>query len=193
MENIILVIDQIVNYMVSFGPIGGFVLIMLEAFLPPLPLGVVVGLNMLSFGNVFGFLLSYAAVLTGCMLSFYTFRYLFKDVYMQWFNDKNKERLKKWMNKLSHIKFTTLVILFALPITPAFLVNIAGGLSDISSKKYFTALAVGKPAMLLFYGYIAVSFVDSLKNPTSFIKIILLIVITYIISKIIEKVVKVED
>lgn len=193
MESIALIIDQIVNYMVSFGPLGGFVLIMFESFLPPLPLGAVVGLNMLSFGNVFGFLLSYVAVLTGCMLSFYTFRYLFKDVYIEWFNDKNKERLKKWMNKLSHIKFTTLAILFALPITPAFLVNIAGGLSNISGKKYFTALVVGKPAMLLFYGYIAVSFVDSLKNPTSFIKIILLIVITYVISRVIEKVVKVED
>lgn len=193
MEEITLIIDQIVSYMVSFGPLGGFVLIMFESFLPPLPLGLIVGLNMLSFGRVFGFLLSYFATITGCMLSFWLFRYFFKDRYMKWFNEKNQIRIKKWMNKLSHMKFTTLAVLFAVPLTPAFLVNIAGGLSDISIKKYLTALMVGKPAMLLFYGYIAVSLVDSLKDPTNLIKVVILLFITYIISKVIEKVVKVED
>ena len=193
MESVTLIINNIVNYMVSLGPIGGFVLILLESVLPPLPLGAIVGLNMLSFGNVYGFILSYVAVIIGCMTSFSLFRYLFKDKYMKWFNQKNKERIKKWMNKLSNIKFTTLVVLFALPITPAFLVNIAGGLSEISYKKYLMALIVGKPAMLLFYGYIAVSLVDSLKDPANIIRVVLLVTITYIISKIIERVVKVES
>ena len=193
MESVTLIINNIVNYMVSLGPIGGFVLILLESVLPPLPLGAIVGLNMLSFGNVYGFILSYVAVIIGCMTSFFLFRYLLKDKDMKWFNQKNKERIKKWMNKLSNIKFTTLVIVFALPITPAFLVNIAGGLSEISYKKYLMALIVGKPAMLLFYGYIAVSLVDSLKDPANILRVVLLVTITYIISKIIERVVKVES
>lgn len=193
MVNIELIVDQIVNYMVSFGPIGGFVLIMFESFVPPLPLGLIVGLNMLSFGHVFGFLLSYFATIIGCMLSFMLFRYFFRERYMNWFSEKNQIRLKKWMDKLSHIKLTTLAVLFALPITPAFLVNIAGGLSNISAKKYLTALFIGKPAMLLFYGYIAVSLVDSLKDPVNIVRIVLLVVFTYSLSKIIEKVVKVED
>ena len=193
MGDIELIINQIVNFMVSMGPIGGFVLIMFESFLPPLPLGVIVGLNMLSFGHVFGFVLSYFATITGCMLSFFFFRYLLRDKYMKWFSEKNQDRIKKWMDKLTHMKLTTLAVVFALPITPAFLVNIAGGLSNISAKKYLTALFIGKPAMLLFYGYIAVSIVDSLKNPVNIIRIVLLIVFTYAISKIIEKVVKVDD
>ncbi len=193
MESVTLIINNIVNYMVSLGPIGGFVLILLESVLPPLPLGAIVGLNMLSFGNVFGFILSYVAVIIGCMTSFFLFRYLFKDKFIKWFSKKNKARIKKWMDKLSSIKFTTLVVLFALPITPAFLVNIAGGLSEISYKKYLMALIVGKPAMLLFYGYIAVSLVDSLKDPANIIRVVLLVTITYIISKIIERVVKVES
>ena len=193
MESVTLIINDIVNYMVSLGPVGGFVLILLEAVLPPLPLGVIVGLNMLSFGNVFGFVLSYVAVIIGCMTSFFLFRYLVKDKYMKWFNQTNQTRIEKWMDKLSNIKFTTLVVVFALPITPAFLVNIAGGLSEISYKKYLMALIVGKPAMLLFYGYIAVSLVDSLKDPVNIIRVVLLVTITYIVSKIIERVVKVES
>ena len=96
------------------------------------------------------------------------------------------------MDKLSNIDFNTLVVIIALPITPSFLLNIAAGLSNISFRKYLIALLVGKPAMLLFYGYIAISFVDSLKDPINFIKIAVLVVGAYVISKIIEKLVKVE-
>ena len=151
MENIALIIDQVVSYMISFGPLGGFILIMFESFLPPLPLGLIVGLNMLSFGKIPGFLLSYFATITGCMLSFWIFRYYIKDRYTRWIKAKHQDELKKWMKRMSNIKFTTLAVLFAIPLTPAFLVNIAGGLSDISIKKYLTALMVGKPAMLFFY------------------------------------------
>ena len=191
-ENISIFINQVVEIMVSFGPLGGFLLVLLESIFPPLPLGVIVGLNMLSFGNIFGFILSYIATLAGCMGSFYLFRYLFKDKIIHWFSEKNQKSIKKWMKKLSDIDFNVLVVLFALPITPAFLVNIAGGLSDISSRKYLIAMLIGKPAMLLFYGYIAVSFVDSLKDPINFLKVGVLVLVAYIVSKIIEKIVKVE-
>ena len=192
MESITIIINNVVDYMVSLGPVGGFLLIFLESICPPLPLGVIVGINMLSFGNIFGFLLSYVSTIFGCMLSFWLFRYLFKDDFDQWYNGKNKKKIKVWMNKLSNIKFTTLAILFALPITPAFIINIAGGLSNISLKKYLMALIVGKPAMLLFYGYIAVSFFDSLKDPVKLVKVFALMLFTYILSLVIEKLVKVE-
>lgn len=88
MENVSLFINQIVEVMVSFGPVGGFLLILLESVFPPLPLGVIVGLNMLSFGKIFGFLLSYVATLVGCLSSFCLFRYLFKDKFIHWFSKK---------------------------------------------------------------------------------------------------------
>ena len=193
MDKISMLIDQLVNVMVSFGPLGGFLLVLLESVVPPLPLGAIVGLNMLSFGNVFGFLISYIATIIGCIVSFYLFRYLFKDKFIHWCSKSKQETIKKWMDKLSNIDFNVLVVLFALPVTPAFAVNIAGGLSDISARKYLIALLIGKPAMLLFYGYIAVSFVDSLKDPINFVKVGVLVLVAYIISKIVEKIVKVEE
>jgi len=193
MESISIIIEQIVNYMGAFGFLAGFLLVLLESIFPPLPLGVIVGINMLSFGKVFGFILSYIATLTGCMASFFLFRHLFKDKFMHWFSKKNQTKIKKWMKKLTDIDFNTLVVVMALPVTPAFLVNIAAGLSDISYRKYLIAMIIGKPAMLLFYGYIAVSFVESLKDPINFIKIGALVLGAYLISKIIERVVKVEE
>ena len=192
MDKISMLIDQLVNVMVSFGPFGGFLLVLLESVFPFLPLGAIVGLNMLSFGNLFGFLISYIATVFGCMASFCLFRYLFRDRFIHWFSKSKQDTIKKWMDKLSNIDFNVLVVLFALPVTPAFAVNIAGGLSDISDKKYLIALMIGKPAMLLFYGYIAVSFVDSLKDPINFVKVGGLVLVAYIISKIVEKIVKVE-
>lgn len=192
MENISFFIDQVVNFMVSFGPLGGFLLVILESILPILPLGAIVGLNMLSFGNVFGFIISYSAAIMGCLGSFWLFRYVVRDRFIHWFSKKNQESIKKWMKKLTDIDFNTLVVIIALPVTPAFAVNIAAGLCDISLRKYLIALLIGKPAMLLFYGYIAVSFVDSLKDPINFLKVIGLVIGAYIVSKIIEKIVKVE-
>ncbi len=192
MEKISVFINNLVEVMVSFGPLGGFVLVLLESVFPPLPLGAIVGLNMLSFGNLFGFFISYVATIVGCISSFYLFRYLFRDKFIHWFSKSKQDTIKKWMNKLSNIDFNTLVVLFALPITPAFAVNIAGGLSEIPARKYLIALIIGKPAMLLFYGYIAVSFVESLKDPINFLRVGALVLAAYIISKIVEKVVKVE-
>ena len=192
MEKISLLIDQVVSYMVSFGFMGGFFLVILESIIPVLPLGVIVGLNMLSFGNIFGFLISYIATWCGCMLSFCLFRYVIKDRFLNWFSKKNQETITRWMKKLTEIDFNILVVLIALPVTPAFALNIAAGLCNIPLRKYLIALLIGKPAMLLFYGYIAVSFVDSLKDPINFIKVGVLVLGAYIISKIIEKLVKVE-
>lgn len=193
MNNLTYIIEQIVEIMVSFGPLGGFLLVILESILPVIPLGVIVGLNMLSFGNFFGFLLSYIAAICGSMFSFCLFRYVIKDKFLHLFSKKNQTIINKWMNYVTEINFATLVVILALPITPAFAVNIAAGLSNISLRKYFIALLIGKPAMLLFYGYIAVSVVDSLSDPMNLIKVSILILVTYIFSKIIEKVVKVES
>lgn len=193
MEGIALFVEQIVEYMGNFGFLIGFLFVFLESFIPPVPVGVIVGINMLSFGKVFGFLISYAAVILGCTSSFFLFRYLFKDKFIHWFSKKNQKKIDKWMNKLTNIDFNTLVVLLAFPITPAFLVNIAAGLSDITYRKYLIAMLIGKPAMLIFYGYIAVSFVESLTNPVKFLEVIGLVFLTYLISKIIERVVKVEE
>ena len=193
MEGLALLIEQIVNYMGTFGFVGGFLFVFLESFIPPVPVGVIVGLNMLSLGKVFGFLISYLAVITGCTCSFFLFRHLFKDKFIGWFSKKNQIRINKWMDKLSNIDFNTLVVLLAIPVTPAFLVNIAAGLSDISFRKYLIAMLIGKPAMLIFYGYIAVSFVESLSDPVKILYIVLLVVGAYLISKIIERLVKVEE
>ena len=44
--------------------------IIIESFIPVLPLGLFIALNTLVFGNVFGYIISYIGTIIGCILSF---------------------------------------------------------------------------------------------------------------------------
>lgn len=187
-------IYKFVEILQSIGLIGGFILVLIESIFPPIPLAVVIGINFLSFGALFGGIISWTATIVGCLASFLLFRTLFKHkVYFLF--EKNKKLQKKvehFMIKMGNIDFNALVVLLAIPFTPAFAVNIAGGLSNISFKKYFCALLISKISIVYFWGYVGSSFIESMKNPTKLIEVFALVFLAYLVSKIFEKVVKVE-
>lgn len=186
-------INNFVLQLSSWGLIGGFFLILLESIIPALPLGVFIGMNMLAFGNVTGFFLSYFSTIIGCMVSFSVFKYVVKDLVLRMLNNKTIEKVEVYMEKIKKLDFNCLVILIALPITPASLINMAAGLAKMDSKKYLLALLIGKLAIVYFWGYIGSSILKDIKNPQVILKMIILVLITYIISKIIEKIIKVEE
>ena len=84
--------------------------------------------------------------------------------------------------RLSH-----LVILIALPFTPAFLINIAAGLSKIKAEKFFLSIIIGKLVMVYFWGYIGTSIIESLTDITILIRVVILLTVTYLISRMVEK------
>lgn len=186
-------INNFVLQLSSWGLVGGFFLILLESIIPALPLGVFIGMNMLAFGNVTGFFLSYFSTIIGCMVSFSVFKYVVKDLVLRILNNKTIEKVEVYMEKIKKLDFNCLVILIALPITPASLINVAAGLAKMDSKKYLLALLIGKLAIVYFWGYIGSSILKDIKNPQVILKMIILVLITYIISKIIEKIIKVEE
>lgn len=91
------------------------------------------------------------------------------------------------MKKLSRISFTNLTIIMALPFTPAFLVNIAAGLSRISIKKFLCACIIGKAFMVYFWGYVGTSLFDSVTDITVLLKIGFMLISAYAISKVVSK------
>ena len=186
-------INNFVLQLSSWGLIGGFFLILLESIIPALPLGVFIGMNMLAFGNVTGFFLSYFSTIIGCMISFSVFKYVVKDLVLRILNNKTIEKVEVYMEKIKKLDFNCLVILIALPITPASLINMVAGLAKMDSKKYLLALLIGKLAIVYFWGYIGSSILKDIKNPQVILKMIILVLITYIISKIIEQIIKVEE
>lgn len=184
-------VSSITVWLASFGPIAGIILILLESILPMLPLSVFITLNMISYGPIFGFLISWLATIMGCMISFFLFRKIFQKKVYTFINKKDSEQLKKIMKAITGISFSNLVVLIALPFSPAFFINIAGGISKIKTEKFFLAIVIGKIVMVYFWGYIGTSLLESLTDVTILIKIALLLIGSFILSKVVEKKLKV--
>ncbi len=168
-----------------YGPILGCFCILIESIVPILPLFVFITINFLVFGNIFGFLISWLFTVLGCLMSFFLFRKKIKN----WFDKKMKEktRVKKIMNTVNKVKLEQLTSIIAVPFTPAFLVNIAAGLSKMSFKKFLIALCIGKVFLVLFWGFVGTSLVQSLTHPIAFLKVVVLVLLAFITSKFINK------
>lgn len=190
MEMIEEVIQNTISILQTIGPISGIILIILESIIPILPLAVFIALNVTSFGYLFGFIISWISTCIGCMIAFTFFRYFFRgklENYLDKKKSKNIKKAKKIKKRIDTIPFTNLVLITALPFTPAFLINIAAGLSKISKRKFILAILIGKLSITYFWGYIGKSFIDSMMDINTIIKICLLLVVSYVISKFVGK------
>lgn len=183
-NGITLVVNTIINFLSKFGIFSGFLLVYLESIIPVLPLSVFIALNILIYGNVIGFIVSLIATILGSMTSFFISRKFSKFIDKKIKKYKKTKDIKKLINKLS---FANLLILFAIPFTPAFMVNIAAGLSKIDKKKYLLALIIGKIPMVYFWAFIGKSLSESLTDISTLFKIVFMIVIAYLVGKVANK------
>lgn len=175
-QNMIEVVQNVVqngNYCISI--FVGMFMIILESMIPMLPLALFIAINMLVFGNVMGFFLSWIATVIGCSISFFLFRYLKKKT--DWKKNSNL------MNKVSNISFSSLVILLSIPFTPAFSVNIGAGLSDMKFSKYLFALLLSKIFLIYFWGFIGTTLMESITDIGILLKLGSMIVIASLLSK----------
>ncbi|MBQ4583937.1 MAG: TVP38/TMEM64 family protein [Bacilli bacterium] len=185
-------ISDYINFFIEnlgvWGPLLGCLLIVVESILPVLPIFVFITLNFLAFGNIVGFLISWLCTVLGCFISFMIFR----DGVQTWFEKRlrNKSAVDKIMNVIDKLKFEHLVLLLTVPFVPAFAINIAAGLSKMKLKKYVTALFIGKAFFVYFWGFVGTGLLESLTNPSSLIKVLIIIIIAYVLSRLISKKVK---
>ena len=185
-------IADIVNYIEVFvennniflSLLMGFGIVIIESIIPILPLSVFVAINVIAFGSVNALLISWIGTTIGCTLSFFFFRKLRNKVYSKIYNHLN---LINFINKIDRISFPSLVCILAMPFTPAFTINIAAGLSEMKYKKYLKALLCSKIFMIYFWVFIAKTFLESVTDITVIIKIAVLIIGAYIVSKIVDK------
>lgn len=167
------------------GVFVGMIVIILESIIPILPLAVFIAVNMLVFGNITGFIISWLSTIIGCLIAFTICRKGLSDKFYS--KIKKDGRIDILMHKISNIKLSHLVIITALPFTPAFVVNIASGLSNISYKKFIVAIIISKLSIVYFWGFIGATFLESITNLNVLIELGIILLIAYIISKIVMK------
>lgn len=184
-ETIDTFIDTLLQSLGIWGPIVGCFLITIESMVPVLPLFVFITLNFLAFGNILGFIISWFFTCVGCSISFFLFRSKFQT---WWYKRlKNKGLISQGtMDKITSLKFEQLTTIIAIPFTPAFLINIACGLSKMTYKKFLASLMIGKTFLVYFWGFVGVSLIESVKHPENLLKILILLLIAYFISKVVN-------
>lgn len=185
MENIY---DWIMNFITNIDSLSVFFncfLIIIESIIPSLPLSVFITILFVSYGPLLGFLISWISTVLGCLLSFYLFQTILKkfvDNKIRKYNLANK-----FLTIVDKIKFNNLVLIIALPFTPAFAVNIICAISEMNVKKFLPAIIIGKAFMIFFWGYVGTNVLESMRNPLIIIKVILLLIVAYILSKLVNK------
>lgn len=178
------IINSITSIMGSFGLFSGFLIIILESMIPILPLAVFIALNIITYGVVIGFVVSWLGTIIGCMLMFYMCR-KFKDKFLKKY--KNNQKITKFRKKIDNISYSNLVLILSIPFTPAFAINIGAGLSEIEPKKYFSALIIGKIPMVYFWGFIGKSFLESITDIYTIAQIVFMLALAFLVSKIANK------
>ncbi|MDN4492269.1 TVP38/TMEM64 family protein [Ureibacillus aquaedulcis] len=178
-------IENLAEHYRTLGPLIGIFLPFIEAFLPFLPLVVIVVANASSYGLWIGFLLSWIGTVLGSYVVFLLVRRFGRHPRLQGFIEKEKvQKLIKWVDMRG---LSPLFILLCFPFTPSVLVNIVAGLSNIKKKYYLIVIMAGKFVMIASMSVLGYDLKALLTDPVKLILAGVGIFLLWIVGKAIEK------
>jgi uncharacterized membrane protein YdjX (TVP38/TMEM64 family) len=181
MENII----ELTQSYRAFGPLIGFLLPFIEAFLPYLPLFVFVFANATAYGLWIGFLLSWSGSVLGAYAVFLVVRKYGRARFMNFMTKHQKvEKLILWVERNG---FGPLFLLLCFPFTPSALVNVVAGLSNISRHYYLLTVMAGKLVMVFMISFVGYDIRALFTQPVRTAIVVVVIILLYVIGKILEK------
>lgn len=188
---------ELVNFLLqsyeSLGPLPGFLLPFIEAFLPFLPVIVFVMTNAAAYGLVQGFLLSWAGTSAGTLVVFILIRRFQHLKLFKWIaRNKQVTKVTEWLTRHG---FGPLFLLLCFPFSPSAVINVVAALSRVSFYQFILAVLLGKSVMVFTVSYIGDSLASFAQNPTKTILLSVGVALLWIIGKYVEKYLqkKVED
>lgn len=145
-------VESWLNKYSSLGPLPGILFSFIEAFLPILPLIVIVMGNAAAYGLWLGFLFSWIGVCAGSITVFWLARKLGGrlGLYIQ----KRMPGTQRFFHWIEEKGFTPIFILYCFPFTPSSLINVASGISTISFRTFIIAVMAGKSVMIFMVAFI---------------------------------------
>jgi len=178
-------IMDLLNDYEKLGPIPGISLPFIEAFLPFLPLIVIILANSAAYGLLKGFLYSWVGTSLGSILVFMIIRKLGdKPIFIRIRKNKQVQKVTAWVEKHG---FGPLFLLLCFPFSPSSVINIVAGLSRINIYQFALAVFLGKSVMVFSIAYIGDSLVSFAKNPVKTILVGIGVMLFWIIGKYIER------
>lgn len=180
-------LDNIMNLIAqyrSFGPLPGILLPMVEAFLPFMPLVLLVMANANAFGLWLGFLYSWIGASVGAYLVFLLIRKFGQRRFLSFL--KRQPKVQKLMNWVERHGFGPLFLLLCFPFTPSALVNIVAGLSKISYAQYMLAILAGKMVMIFTVSFVGHDIRSLITQPERTAIVAVIIFVLWLVGKRIE-------
>lgn len=185
--------DFIMNTISSMGIYGallGSILIIVESIIPALPLFVFITINFIAFGKIIGFVISWLCTIIGCLISYFLVKKFFRKFVVK--KIRNVDLLNKCLHYIENLSLSKITVILAIPFTPAFMMNIAAGLANMNIRKFLIAIVISKIFMVYFWGVIGTGIVESFRNPSSILTVIIMMLGAYILSMIVKKMFKIE-
>lgn len=181
--------DQLVTFLLksyeSLGPLPGFLLPFLEAFLPFLPLIVFVMTNAAAYGLLKGFLLSWAGASTGGIAVFLLVRRYRHLRLLRWIHrNKQVQRVTGWLERHG---FGPLFLMLCFPFSPSAVINLVAALSSVGVYQFVLAELLGKAVMIFIVSYVGDSLASFAQNPVKTIVVAVIIVVMWMVGKYMEK------
>lgn len=171
-------IYNLVNHYWLLSIMVGLTSAFIESFLPVLPLVAIVTANAALFGMIPGLLISWIGSTMGTICLFLIVKKVSNKRFIKFLKNEKVEKAINWIEGKG---FKLLFLAYACPFLPACVVTISQGLSKRNNGDFISAVLAGKLVMFFIVSYIGKDIMGFITNP---IKVITLIIITFIAWKV---------
>ncbi|MGZ9585503.1 TVP38/TMEM64 family protein [Paenibacillus marinisediminis] len=168
----------------NLGPLPGIILPFTEAFLPFLPLIVLVMGNAAAYGLWWGFLLSWIGACAGSITVFWLARWFGSKFGM--YIQKRMPGTQRFFHWIERKGFTPIFLLYCFPFTPSSLINVASGISTVPFSTFVTAVAAGKAVMIFMIAFIGNEWQTFIHHPWRILLAVLVLWLLWMIGKKVE-------
>lgn len=162
-----------------------FVLMTIQNLFTLVPLVLIVGINILLFGFVLGFLWSWSTSLACSIIAFLLYRYWLQSMFSKRINEEIKDKIER--NGFLFMLYARMI-----PFIPSSFINITAGASSIKFTHYIGATAIGNFVYMFIMCLIVNGIISAeIENYAIVIALIGLMPIIYFIQK--RKTLKVKE
>lgn len=181
-------VNQIFQHYANLGPLPGILLPFIEALFSPIPLFAVVAANVIAYGFLPGFLYSCLGSMGGAIVVFLIAR-KFGNRFRHYVQKKypRSQGFFTWVQRKGFTPLFILFILYSLPFTPSFLMNISCGISDLPLRRFALPMVLGKTVMILGMSYVGHDWYSFILHPWRIVVGIVFLAILWLIGKRMEK------
>lgn len=162
----------------------GFIIIIVETFIPALPLVAIVGANAFVLGIGLGFSVSWLGSVIGSIVLFLICKKFSDSKLIKKINNEKVDKFKKWVKRQG---FSMMFIVYLCPFIPDFLITITAGISKMKLSNFVPGMILGKFIMFLVISYIGNDIKTFITDPLKIASLIILVLVFWILGNKVNK------